>query len=119
MVPAGLAGLRVHGERRFWVPSRRFWGALASLPAPPVREARLYRHHGHDRLADPDLVPLLQQLDGKDGAPVERGAVGGVEVFDVPQAANGHEAGVLAGSEIVVDNKAAFAADREVGAEGL
>src|SRR5690349_17449782 len=82
------------------------------------RVGRSCRHHGHDRVADLDLVACLQQLGRKDAPPVERGAVGGVEVFDVPQATNGQETGVLAGSEVVVDNKGAFTADGEVTIEG-
>src|SRR5690242_10981929 len=34
------------------------------------------RYHNHDRMADPDLVALLQQLGCVDSAPVEPGAVG-------------------------------------------
>ena len=52
-------------------------------------------------------------------APVEQGAIGGAEVFDIPQAANGLETSVLARSEVIVDGEAALTADGEVGTEGV
>jgi hypothetical protein len=52
-------------------------------------------------------------------APVEQGAIGGAEVFDIPQATNGLETSVLARSEVVVDGEAALTADGEVGTEGM
>jgi hypothetical protein len=70
-------------------------------------------------VADLDLIALLQQLDWKDMAPVEQGAIGGAEVFDIPQATNGLETSVLARSEVVVDGEATLTADGEVGTEGM
>jgi hypothetical protein len=51
--------------------------------------------------------------------PVEHGAIGGAEVFDIPHATNGLETSVLARSEVVVDDEAALTADGEVGSEGM
>src|SRR3974390_1417010 len=80
-------------------PAQR--AAEPSSPTPPQLSS--CRHHGHDRVADRDLVAFLQQLGLRDAAPVERGAVGGAEVLDIPQATNSLETGVLARSEVVVD----------------
>src|ERR1700684_3018751 len=44
-------------------------------------------------------------------APVDQGAIGGAEVFDVPQATNGLETSVLARSEVVVNSEAAVPGD--------
>ena len=52
-------------------------------------------------------------------APVEQGAIGGAEVFDIPQATNGLETSVLARSEVVVNGEATLTADGEVGTEGM
>ena len=52
-------------------------------------------------------------------APVDQGAIGGAEVFDVPQATDSLETGMLTGGEVVVDSEVAFTADGEVGTEGM
>jgi len=70
-------------------------------------------------MADLDLVAFLEQLRCKDPEPVEHGAVGGAEVFEIPQAMNSLETGVLARSEVVVDSETAVTADGEVAIEGM
>ena len=70
-------------------------------------------------MTDPDLVAFLQQLGCLDAAPVERGAVGRTEVFDIPQATNILKTSVVTGGEVVVNSEVAFTASGEVGMEGM
>jgi hypothetical protein len=81
-------------------------------------EPRSYGLHGHDGVPDSDLVTFLQPLGCLDAAPVQPGAVGRAQVFDIPPAAGNLEACVAAGGEFVVDDEAAFPAHGELGIEG-
>jgi hypothetical protein len=68
---------------------------------------------------DSDLVALLQPLGSEDTAPVEPGAVGRAEVFDVPELVGDMETGVVARGELVVDDERALAAGGEVTVEDV
>jgi len=57
-----------------------------------IAETWLCRCHGHDRVPDPDLDGLFQQLSGVNVAPVEPGTVGRAEVLDAPSATGNPEA---------------------------
>src|SRR5215510_12285080 len=81
-------------------------------------ESRSYGLHGQDGVPDSDLVTFLQPLGCLDAAPVQPGAVGRAQVFDIPPAAGNLEACVAAGGEFVVDDEAAFPAHGELGIEG-
>jgi NAD(P)-dependent dehydrogenase (short-subunit alcohol dehydrogenase family) len=75
--------------------------------------------HGQDRVADPDLVSLLQPLRSMEAAAVEEGAVRRAEVFDVPQAVRDEEARVVAGGELVADGQVAHPAGGELAVKAV
>src|SRR5580698_8021957 len=87
------------------------------LRPSPGNARSLRRHHEYDGASDLDLVALLQPLGREDAAPVEPGAVGGVEVFGVPVAMGGLEEGVLAGGVLIADDQRALPARGEFGVE--
>jgi DNA-binding transcriptional LysR family regulator len=104
---------------------RPLTGPAGDLHTIAVRSAQapagggLGEQHGDDGAPDPDLVALPQPLVVVDAPPVEPGAVGRVEVLDVPVGMGELEERMVGGGTIVADGQRALAADGEVLVEGV
>ncbi len=73
--------------------------------AQESRDSRLRRYHDHGGLPDPYLVAFLEPLGLVDTAPVQPGAVGRIEVLDVPETVSELEKGVVARGPLVAEDQ--------------